>query len=132
MAKPRQEQIKTVKCRGWNELCSCVRNDFPDLKIKVNNRPSAVNAPNLKSFLQQKGFIEPHGEPSLKCVEAQWLFKDETIRLTHEGKIFESISTLPVTAYGYGKIIRLLQGKRVKFPKEKSHTRIPDPDHQAD
>lgn len=125
MAKPRPEQ-KSAKCRGWNELCSCIRNNHPDLKVKINNRQRTINYPNLKIFLQQKGLIEANGEPSLKCFEAQWIFSDSTSRLTHEGKVFETVNSLVVSSYGYDKIVRLLQGKRVKFPKEKQVAKTPD------
>lgn len=126
MAKPKPALKYKIKCKQWKNLCASIRFSYPDIKIRAKGKDYAITYKNLKEFLQRKSLIAPGGEPSFESMNSGWIQAKAKVRLNPEGLVHSRKWELVVSEYGYSKIIRLLQGKRVKFLKEKQAPRIPD------
>ena len=123
MGRPSKQQKEKVKCRGWQALCDCIHDDYPDLTIQ--GKPLKYR--NLKKFLCSKGLIDGgSGEPSGKSREAKWMNADYTQILSHDGSLHATNWALVVTEYGYDIIIGLLKGKKVKSPPERKIPMMPE------
>ena len=110
-----------IKCRGWEALCACIRAEYPTLKVQGK----AVHYQQLKKFLLAKGILDASGKPSDKSILAQWLYINTKLIKKPDGTEHKKIWELVVTKYGFDRIISLLKGRRVKFPKEREIPMIP-------
>lgn len=122
---PKENEKDIVKCRQWDDLCNCIRAEYPGLKVKLTvkgkERMYAIHRKSLKLFLQEKGFICKSAKgkecrPTLDMLDG-WIYAEDRVRLTPERQVHEVKWRLVVTEYGYARIIDLLQGKNVKLPE---------------